>query len=58
MNDFERERFEDRICGMSPEEQAVAVTMIDTDVLWDELRKRETEARIFRQRMEDFVYNG
>lgn len=55
MIDYERERFEDRINGMSPEEQAVAVTLIDTDVLWDELRKRETEARCFRQKMEDFI---
>lgn len=42
MEGFERERFEDRINGMSAEEQAVAVSMIDTDLLWDELRRRET----------------
>ena len=42
---------------MSPEEQAVAVTEIDTDLLWDELRRRELEERTFKRRMEDFVYN-
>ena len=57
MKSFERERFEERINGMSPEEQVVAVTMIDTDLLWDELRRRETEERAFKKRMEDFVYN-
>lgn len=55
MEGFERERFEDRINGMSAEEQAVAVSMIDTDLLWDELRRRETETRIFKKKMEEFV---
>lgn len=55
MVDYERERLEDRITGMSPEEQAVAVTLIDTDLLWDELRKREIEEREFQKAMTKIV---
>lgn len=57
MKEHEREALENRIGAMSPEEQMVAVTMIDIDLLWDELRKRELEERNFKKRMEDFVYN-
>lgn len=57
MKEHEREALENRIGAMSPEEQMVAVTMIDIDLLWDELRKRELEERNFKKRMEDFVCN-
>ena len=57
MKEHEMEALLNRIGAMSPEEQVVAVTMIDTDLLWDELRKRELEERNFKRKMEDFVYN-
>ena len=58
MNEIERERLENRISGMSPEEQKYAVGFIDTDVLWDELRKRETRERNFEKAMKAMVMNG
>ena len=57
MQEHEREYLINTIKAMSPEEQAVAVTEIDIDLLWDELRRRELEERNFKRRMEDFVYN-
>lgn len=57
MKEHEIEALVNRIGAMSPDEQAVAVTMIDTDLLWDELRRRELEERNFKARMEDFVFN-
>ena len=57
MNEIERERLENRISGMSPEEQSFAVGFIDTDILWDELRKRETRERNFEKAMKEMVMN-
>lgn len=58
MNEVERERLENRISSMSPEEQMVAAEKIDTDILWDELRKRETRERNFEKAMKDMVKNA
>ena len=58
MNQIERERLENRISAMSPEEQMVAAELIDTDILWDELRKRETRERNFEKAMKDMVKNA
>ena len=57
MNEMEREVFINRINGMTQEEQEIAVTCIHTDLLWDELRRREMETRAFKQRVEEFVSN-
>lgn len=55
MNEAEMEALENRIKGMSQEEQKVAIKFFDTDILWDELRKRETRERNFEKAMKDMV---
>ena len=45
MTGIEREAFESIILAMGEEEQKFAVANIDTDILWDELRRRETAER-------------
>ena len=45
MNEIERERFENMLAAMGEEEQKAAVTAIDTDILWNELMKRERQER-------------
>ena len=57
LSEAEMEALENKMNGMSPQEQAVAVGFIDTDILWDELRKRETRERNFEKAMKDLV-NG
>lgn len=58
MSGAEMEALENKMNGMSPEEQAFAVGFIDTDILWDELRKRETRERNFEKAMKEMVMNG
>ena len=41
MNEVERTELKNRIEGMSEEEMNLAVKVIPTDVLWDELRRRD-----------------
>lgn len=41
MNEVERQELKNRIEGMSEEETLLAVKVIPTDVLWDELRRRD-----------------
>ena len=53
LNEMEMEALENRMNGMSMEEQIFAVGFIDTDILWDELRKRETRERNFEKAMKD-----
>ena len=55
LTEVEMEALENRMNGMSPQEQVFAVQFIDTDILWDELRKRETEERTFQKEMTKFV---
>ena len=57
LTEAEMEALENRINGMSLQEQLFAVQLIDTDILWDELRKRETRERNFEKAMKDLV-NG
>ena len=58
MDQHEKERLQNTIKAMSPEEQVLVLDAVeDTDLLWEEIMKREREARDFRKRMEDFVYN-
>ena len=38
LTEVEMEALENRMNGMSPQEQVFAVQFIDTDILWDELR--------------------
>lgn len=45
MNEIERERFENMLAAMGEEEQKAAATAIDTDILWNELMKRERQER-------------
>ena len=56
MCEAEMEALENKMNGMSPQEQAFAVQFIDTDILWDELRKRETEERNFQKTMTNLVW--
>ena len=56
LTEAEMEALENRMNGMSPQEQIFAVQFIDTDILWDELRKRETEERNFQHAMTKLVW--
>lgn len=58
LNEAEMEAIANKIIGMSQEEQIFAAGFIDTDILWDELRKRETRERNFEKAMKDMVMNG
>lgn len=42
MSGLEKQELKNRIEGMSEEEMLLAVRVIPTDVLWDELRRRDT----------------
>ena len=58
MDEHEVERLQNTVKAMSPEEQVLVLSAIeDTDLLWEEIMKREREERAFKKRMEDFVYN-
>lgn len=56
LNEAEMEALKNKMLGMSKEEQMLAVSFIDTDILWDELRKRETEEREFQEAMTKLVW--
>ena len=45
MTELERQEFENVIRAMSEEEKKMALNYIGTDMLWDELRRRETAER-------------
>lgn len=45
MSETERQELKNRIEGMSEEETLLAVKVIPTDVLWDELRRRDNVNR-------------
>ena len=53
LTEAEMEALENKMNGMSPQEQLFAVQFIDTDILWDELRNRETRERNFEKAMKD-----
>ena len=55
MNEIEKESYKNLIKGMTTEAMKTVVVQIDTDVLWDELRRREREGRNTLQRMKDLV---
>ena len=58
MDEHEKEYLQNTVKAMSPEEQVLVLDAIeDTDLLWEEIMKREREERAFKKRMEDFVYN-
>ena len=55
MSELEKQGFEEFVKGMSKEEQEIAVKHIDMDILWDGIRKRETESRNIVKDMKDLV---
>lgn len=55
MSEMEKQSFEDLVKAMTEEEMKVAVLHIDTDILWDELRSRETSNRNKIQQVKDLV---
>lgn len=58
MDEHEKEYLHNTVMAMSPEEQVVVLSAIEnTDLLWEEVMKRERELRSFKKKMEDFVYN-
>lgn len=57
MSEMEREVYENRIAAMSLEEQKIVATKINIDILWDELRKRETEERNHLLAMKELMVN-
>lgn len=58
MNELERQEFENVIRAMSEEEKKMALNYIETDMLWDELRRREAEERNKINAMKDLLVNG
>ena len=57
MSEVERKSFEEFVKAMTKEEMEIAVQNIDIDILWDGLRKRETENRNIVHEMKALV-NG
>lgn len=55
MSEMEKQSFEDAMKAMSEEEMRMALKYFDTDMLWDELRKREAENRNILQGVKDLV---
>lgn len=55
MSERERQCFEEHIKAMSKEEMEMAAMTIDIDILWDVLRKRETENRNILNGVKDLV---
>lgn len=45
MSEMEKQSFEDTMKAMTKEQMEIAAMNIDIDILWDVLRKRETESR-------------
>ncbi len=45
MSEFEKEELKNRIKGMSEEELFIVSKLIPTDMLWNELRRREETQR-------------
>ena len=55
MSEMDKQEFENRICAMSEEEKKMAIKYFETDMLWDELRKREMSSRNILQGVKDLV---
>ena len=56
MSERERESFEDYIKAMSKDEMEMVAMIIDIDILWDVLRKRETANRNMVNEMKELVF--
>lgn len=52
---MEKQSFEDAMKAMSADEMKMALKYFDTDMLWDELRSRETSNRKKLQNVKDLV---
>lgn len=57
MSEREIQCFEEHIKAMSKEEMEIAAMTIDIDILWDVLRKRETENRNILNGVKELVIN-
>ena len=55
MSEIERTEFENVIRAMSEEEKKMALNYIETDMLWEELRKRELSERNTIKAMKDLL---
>lgn len=55
MSELERQSFVEFSKAMTKEEMEIAAMNIDIDILWDVLRKRETENRNIVKDMKDLV---
>lgn len=55
MSEMEKQSFEDTMKAMTKEQMEIAAMNIDIDILWDILRKRETESRIALQSVKELV---
>ena len=55
MSEMDKQEFEKVINAMTEEEKKIALNSIDTDMLWDELRRRETAERNMLQGVKDLV---
>lgn len=56
MSEKEKQCFEEFIKAMTKEEMEMAVMHIDMDILWDGIRRRETENRNIVKDMKDLVF--
>lgn len=55
MSEMEKQSFEDTMKAMTKEQMEIAAMNIDIDILWDILRKRETESRTALQGVKELV---
>lgn len=55
MSEMERQSFEDAIKGLSGEEMKTALKYFETDMLWEELRRREIESRVALEGVKELV---
>lgn len=55
MSNIEKEKFEEFVKAITKEEMEIAVKYIDMDILWDGIRKRETENRRILKCVKDLV---
>ena len=55
MSELEKQSFEEFVKAMSEEEMKIAASIIDEDIMWDELRKRSTANRNILHGVKDLV---
>ena len=52
---FEEEEYIRTINAMTPEQQALIITQLPDDILWNEMRRRYNEAIILANKMKNLI---